>query len=484
MNNSPLFLINNILLNINKTNIRKELFKKSILTKEYIDEGLILLYYKFESPVINELQRECRSLILNLDTLKIVSYSCETCLLNKDGLDFLIVNHNKKKIINDCYEGTYLSLFNFNDKWYLSTRRCLDSKESKINSKSHFEMFEDVLKKSNYKDFNDFTNKLSKDNSYYFILIHYENKHIIDYSYKFNENYAKLCLSSVKNIDMIELLDENYKSDIIDDNIFLSNISPDLNNFDLENKNIDYSTPKNEGVIIKIWNEETNKYNLIKLQYINYQFTLISSNKINLNLDLDLNILDTNIFKGFLYLYQNDKLLDFISKKKFNKIQNPFNENESYDLIGLIDAIFKVCTSELLELFKKLWSLKDGKQQNNELYNLLPKEYKNILYGIKGIYYKKKLTYDVQNIKNSHLKINDIYNYLKSIQIDTLYSFIRMRKLMFNYSNKLSDTNSILNDFNTISKYSNKLHIKLASIYTNKLFPFINNNDYPPSIKK
>ena len=478
MNNSPLFLINNILLNINKTNIRKELFKKSIITKEYIDEGLILLYYKFESPVINELQRECRSLILNLDTLKIVSYSCETSLLNKDGLDFLIVNHNKKKIINDCYEGTYLSLFNFNDKWYLSTRRCLDSKESKINSKSHFEMFEDVLKKSNYKDFNDFTNKLLKNNSYYFILIHHENKHIIDYSYKFNENYTKLCLSSVKDINMNELLDENYKSDIIDDNIFLSNISPDLNNFDLENNNNDYSAPKNEGVIIKIWNEEKNKYNLIKLQYINYQFTLISYNKINLNLDLD--NLDTNIFKGFLYLYQNDKLLDFVSKKKFNKIQNPFNENESYDLIGLIDATFKVCTSELLELFKKLWSLKDGKQQNNELYNLLPKEYKNILYGIKGIYYKKKLTFDSQNIKNSHLKINDIYNYLKSIQIDTLYSFIRMRKLMFNYSNKISDSNNVLNDFNTISKYSNKLHIKLASIYTNKLFPFINNNDLPP----
>lgn len=476
MNNSPLFLINNILLNINKENIRKELFKKSILTKEYNEDGLILLYYKFDSPVINELQRECRSLILNLNTLKIVSYSCETCLLNKEGLDFMLLNHNKPKIINECYEGTYLSLFYFNDKWYLSTRRCLNSKESKINSKSHYEMFEEVLKKSNYKDFDEFTNKLSKNNSYYFVLIHHENKHLIDYTYKFDNNYTKLCLSSVKNEDMIELLDKNYKLDIIDNNIILSEEYSDLSEFDKKNNNIDYSSPKNEGIIIKIWNNEYNKYNLIKLQYINYQFSLISSNKININIEK----LDTNIYKGFLYLYQNEKLLDFINKKNFDKIQNPFNENESYDLIGLIDATFKVCTSELFELFKILWSLKDGKQQNNELYNILPKEYKNILYGIKGIYYKKKASYDVNNIKNSHLKINDIYNYLKSIPIDNLYAFIRMRKLMFNYTSKISDNKNILNHFNTISKYCNKLHIKLISIYTMKLFPFINNNDLPP----
>jgi hypothetical protein len=37
-----------------------------------------------------------------------------------------------------------------------------------------------------------------------------------------------------------------------------------------------------------------------------------------------------------------------------------------------------------------LWSLKDGKQQNKYLYNILPKEYKDILFGIKGLYYKKK----------------------------------------------------------------------------------------------
>ena len=64
-----------------------------------------------------------------------------------------------------------------------------------------------------------------------------------------------------------------------------------------------------------------------------------------------------------------------------------------------------------------------------------------------GIYYKKKASYDVNNIKNSHLKINDIYNYLKSIPIDNLYAFIRMRKLMFNYTSKISDNKNILNQF-------------------------------------
>ena len=45
-------------------------------------------------------------------------------------------NNNNNKFY-ECYEGTLMSLFYFNEKWYLSTRRCLDSKKSKWKEKEH-----------------------------------------------------------------------------------------------------------------------------------------------------------------------------------------------------------------------------------------------------------------------------------------------------------------------------------------------------------
>ena len=61
---------------------------------------------------MTELKRECRSLVLD-KTFKIKSYSCETPLMkfNRDEL-------NDKYQITQCYEGTLLSLFMHNDKWY------------------------------------------------------------------------------------------------------------------------------------------------------------------------------------------------------------------------------------------------------------------------------------------------------------------------------------------------------------------------------
>jgi hypothetical protein len=107
----------------------------------------------------------------------------------------------------------------------------------------------------------------------------------------------------------------------------------------------------------------------------------------------------------------------------------------------MVDAVFKVCTSEIFELFKLLWSIKNGQHQNKQLYDMLPKEYKDVMFAVRGIYYKKKAQIHKKNgelmplheFKNTHLKISDIYNYLKSIPTEHFIAFLRMRKLMFNW---------------------------------------------------
>lgn len=123
---------------------------------------------------------------------------------------------------------------------------------------------------------------------------------------------------------------------------------------------------------------------------------------------------------GLIHLYQNDKLVDFINQSQnLKKIVNPLNTYESYDSIGAIDGLFKVCTSELFELFRVLWDIKNGHHLNDELYKLLPKEYKDILFGIRGLYYKKKTSNFDNKIKdqNSENKLKDQKHIIYKLKI-------------------------------------------------------------------
>ena len=466
---TPTFLITK---ELDASNLRKTLFDKGIYAKEYDSDGLMLLYNKFDSPITTELERECRSLVIDIKTKQIKSYSCETPLLNNYGLEFLEKNVEQKKIITKCYEGTYLSLFYHNDKWYVSTRRCLNSCDSKYNeTKSHYEMFIDVLKKSGYDSFDDFNLKLDITKSYYFVLIHHENKHIIDYTPIFGENYMKLCLIAVRDNNMCEI--DVVPSFAVYDPmafIFIAEKFDSIEQFHEENKLIKYdSQPINEGIMIQVWSNTMNKYNLVKLQYNNYEFSNALGH-------------DTNIFKGFLYLYQNNKLLNYMSdadtKHNFKKIVNPLNTSESFDTLGIIDSTFKVLASELFELFKKVCVIQTGKQNNKELYLLLPKEYKDIIYGLRGLYYNKKALYYNVDDKNKYFKITDIYNYLKIVNINIVIKLIKTRRLMFNWV-KLDSKNVELQNFGTISNLCTKPQLKFCGIITNKLFPDILPTDIP-----
>ena len=468
--------------------LRKTLFTQGVFTKDYVDEGLMLLYNKYNSPITTELERECRSLIIDRNTLKLKSYSCETPRVNKEGMDFLLAHSTEPQIINTCYEGSYLSVFNHNSKWYVSTRRCLDSNDSILDNgviqaeKSHYRMFEEVLNKAGYKTFTDFTQKLNPDYSYYFVLIHYLNKHIIDYTKQFGESYGKLCLTTIRDSEMRELdiynTEQNIASYDESEIIFIPTKLESLDDFAKSNKQLKYDEmPSSEGVVIRVWCNKTNKNYLIKLQNVNYQFTLVLGT-------------ERNMFKGLVYLYQTDKLVEYFSQNTnavtIKQIVNPLNTSESYDTIGMVDAVFKVCTSEIFELFKVLWSIKNGKHQNKELYDMLPKEYKDIMFAVRGIYYKKKANLhknngeniSLQEVKNNHLKISDIYNYLKSVPTEQFVAFLRMRRLMFNWVNtKLSNN---LTDFGNISNHCDKVHVKLCAIFTNKLYPNIMPNEVPP----
>ena len=467
---SPNFLISDYINKYeNLDELRTKLFKQNIMTKDYVEDNIVLIYHKFDQPTNTDLERECRSMVLDRVTKKIISYGCETPLVNQEASNYMLLNDSFKRYISRCYEGTLLSVFYHNDKWYISTRRCLNSQDSVWGSekKSHYQMFMEVLHESGYETFEDFGKKLDINNCYYFVLVHNQNKNIVDYSAEFGNEYKKLCLTMIRNKESQCDLELSDFVDMCDTNIFLAETFLDLEEFEkMNNSNCYDLPPKTEGLIVKMFDTNTNKYKLLKFQTINYQFAKSTG-------------FDKNIFIGLIHLYQKGKLADYLRETQTNlqKIVNPFNLSESYDTVGTIDAVFKVCTSELFELFKLVWDIRNGSHNvDSKIYGLLPKEYKTILFGIKGLYYKKKAEAIKTNTLN-YLQIKDIYLFLKSIPTEQICGLLKMRKLMFNWCR----VNQDLQEFTKISHHCDKVHIKLMAIYCNKLFPNIVTSDLPPT---
>ena len=65
-----------------------------------------------------------------------------------------------------------------------------------------------------------------------------------------------------------------------------------------------------------------------------------------------------NVYMSFIELYQQDLLKKHIEYFPGNSKLVVDDLNETYDTIGVVDASFKVLTSELYEIFKHLYDLK------------------------------------------------------------------------------------------------------------------------------
>lgn len=448
---------------INVELVQTELFKHSIMSKYYENENLLLVYHKYDMTTSTKLERECRSLVVETTNFTVVSYSCTNPVCNREAQQVLINNSSLKPTFYRCYEGSLMSLFNYNDKWYLSTRRCLDSAVSVWNGRTHRDMFNDVLEKEGLS-FENFCLQLDKTKGYYFVLIHHNLENIVKYETIYGENYGKLCLAFVRdNVTQEEILDyelPEFKHIFLPEQI-------DMEEFDEENKTIQ-SDIISEGVVTKL--NINGEYYLLKLQNLSYQFSKANGPV-------------SNIYKGYIYLYQTGKLKEYINNhnihKNFDKIVNPYNPTEQFDTIGVVDAVFKVLTSELFELFKSLWNLKTNEHLNSALYQILPKEYKDILFALRGLYFQLRSKNATEQTKVM-FGIKDVYNYLKSIDVEQVCALLRQRKLMFNWivNNGVNDYTELKN-FKKISDKCDVVHTKLIAIYINKLYPEILQSDLP-----
>lgn len=477
----------------------------NIFIKEWEGTNLVMLTNNFtkNNYKLTNLERECRSIIISKETLDIVCYTYDDIYYNQEAKDYLIKNNQYEKKIQECFEGTLLSLFYHEDKWNIATRRCVDaSKSIWVSNKSHLDMFNECINTS----FEEFVSYLKTDINYFFVLVHHQNKHIVDYTEYFDDaeykkiihvmsrdrkTHKEICINDdsqwerqpiffstpkdydeeddyFKSKDNVEIINYIKQDDNEENTLHISKVHnmKSFSKLDDINKNNKLDLPvKSEGLIIKVIDPDSNKTALLKFQTNSYQF--MSMLKPNSN----------NIYMSFIELYQNDMLKRhleyFPGNSKFDT-----SGDEVYDTIGIIDAVFKVQTSELFELFRSLYNLKDCSHKNEELYSILPTEYTIALYRIRGIYYKKKEKYikskqeeaNPGDSVNTGLRIFDIYNMLKyNYETKELLKLLRARKLLINKCLVNKDDNSmkILN----LSHRCDKVSIKMMAVLLNKMFP-------------
>lgn len=477
----------------------------NIFIKEWDGSNLFMVTNNFtkSNHNLSNLERECRSVIMSKTPLEVVCYTYDDIYYNQDAKDYLIKNIEFEKVIQECFEGTLLSVYFYDGQWNIGTRRCIDaSKSIWMSGRSYLDMFLDCINVS----FDEFTTYLKEENNYYFVLVHHQNKHIVDYtSYFGEESYKKIVHVMTRNrgtnmevnlndetqwnkqpqffqtpknnIDNGEYFETSQRKEVVDyiesTDLKLDTVS-NLKNFsklDDLNKNNKLELPvTSEGLIVKVRNPESNKTELLKFQTNSYQF--MSMLKPNSN----------NMFMSFIELYQNDMLkrhLEYFPGNSKFEIESSGENKEIYDTIGVVDAAFKVETSELFELFRTLYNLKDCSHKNEELYNILPTEYTVALYKIRGIYYKKKEKYikskqedsgsDSQTV-NTGLRIFDIYNMLKyTYDTKELLKLFRARKILINkcLAEESENSKKILN----LSHRCDKVSIKMTAILLNKMFP-------------
>jgi hypothetical protein len=387
--------------------LRKE--SKNIRYKDDPLSNRILLHlnYSEDTNLLTDLERELKCVILNRSTLDIISITMNELYTE----DEKVMNMMKEKPykLYECLEGTLLSVYYFNDKWNVSTRRCLDANDSFwLSDKSHYDLFLECIS-------NELFDKLNKDNCYYFVLQHYLNKGVVDYSKRFGSEYKRaiLLMSTCRTNGFQEV---NHEKDFEKYGVIYQEELTDLslldNEIDTDNllDGVQY-----EGILVKIL-DTPNKYLRLPTQRYTKKSLVIPNAQ--------------NKYVSYIKLYQNGTLKDHFKYFPENeKIQHP-TKLQSFDTIGVVDGCIQTLVKELYNLFFMMYDMRYGEQKNKNLYELLPKGYHDILYELKGIFYRKRLEQKAGKIINHKLNEKDIYYLLKSYNCNQFIFLLRGRKIL------------------------------------------------------
>lgn len=373
---------------------------------------------------IVELEKSCKSIIIDKRTLKPIVSQYNKILYNNEAITFLKDKQWSNVCVQKCYEGTLIIVFNHNDTWYVTTRRCLNAKDSTwVRNNSYYDMFVDAME-------NKFTfDDLNKDYCYHFILVHYKNRNIVNYGHLGHDYKELFHISTTEKYTLKELdlkINNNVKS--IQEETFttLDDLIIELKKYDEQDKKKHCVTF--EGYILKYYTGPVHQSPFITLKLQTDIYETLMKLKPN----------NSNLFQCYLELYQKDKLNDFL----------PYFTKYGLDVIKRIHGSMQTISKEMLDLYHMTRGRK-----NEEIYGNLPNQYKKCLYEIHGIYVKsrsndfvngKDITEEKMDGNIRSINVFDIYKYLKNLPFTELRQIYHDRiKLADDSKNSFINKNCI-----------------------------------------
>lgn len=186
----------------------------------FSNPNLVLLHNTYKRVDVDSFQAlydECRSVILDMSA----PLGKNILMHWTQGIPERLTDRQYEAMMEEgdvceeSFEGTMIHAYKYEEKWYFSTSGCptVDSSRYHHPTKNHGVMFDeclqqmfaaDVITRENGetdKDFNKrrglilrerFTSLLHEDKTYTFLMVHHENRHIMDYTECFGDNYTVL----------------------------------------------------------------------------------------------------------------------------------------------------------------------------------------------------------------------------------------------------------------------------------------------------
>jgi hypothetical protein len=174
---------------------------------------LVVFDYTMLSPKESDITKEARGLILNTKTFDVVSMSLPAFYENDSEYSKTTLSQidwESARLLTK-YDGTQITLYNFEDKWLLGTRFIpvgvwtVYSINSPTNSITWTELFHECLEENN-TSFSAFTENLDKNLCYTFEIATPKNKGGISYDKHILKLISVVDLKSEKEVPIDNIL--------------------------------------------------------------------------------------------------------------------------------------------------------------------------------------------------------------------------------------------------------------------------------------
>jgi len=222
------------------------------------ESNLYLLVANKNETNLTPIQMECNGLIFEKNTNKIVCMAQNK--MYEISSDEILKDITKTRFrMEYCEDGTVIRLYNYNNEWFTATSRCIDARRSYWSSEKTFnDMFFEIFNNSGYD-----INELNLSCTYSFILIHKENRIVVNHKYN-----NLIYINRVNNISREEDFTNYFYNE--DPRRCIRRTKQIETSNDINYPLDDYYQPEKRGVIIKSYDELNNKWNLFSYDFKTY----------------------------------------------------------------------------------------------------------------------------------------------------------------------------------------------------------------------